>query len=268
MTNKKITVTNPAPASSGEKPKSSSCLLRGCLIVGILLIMVFCCLGSLVALPFVTGFDPLGLDPENRFNEIIEWQDFIEDPSIVPDLFKEPSDPLVVEDDPVLGFPTPGPLAPTRPAPDARALSMATYTAPDFPAAFSYPAHWGLEEEPFRATFYDPDHDTILYVGEDPVEYGITAAQIAEEVSENLQADAQPGTFQIIENSPWSVPTGEDAHLSAFVWNDTSGSHRWSFDLEIVSGETNVFFFMVGEDPEQAFINAEVIELIAASFSR
>jgi hypothetical protein len=253
---------------TSARPNRNTCLLRGCLIVGILLILVFCCLGTLVALPLVTGFDPLGLDLENRINEFIDWEDFMEDPSLVPDLFEEEFNPLVSEEDPLLDFPTPGPLAPTRPAPDARALSMASYSASDFPATFSYPAHWDVEEEPFRITFYDPDHNTVLYVGEDPVDIGTTAAQVADEVTGNLQSDAQSGSFMIIENSPWPIQTGEDAVLSAYAWKATDGTPRWAYDLEIVSGETNVFFFMVGEDPEQAFINAEVIELIAASFIR
>jgi len=151
---------------------------------------------------------------------------------------------------------------------DAQAIPLATYTASDFPATFSYPAGWDIEEEANEVTFHDPDSFTFLYVGEELVEDGTTAAEVSSEVIESLQSEAQSGTFVLNENSPWSVPTGDDAYLNAYEWTDSGGYYLWAFDLETVSGESNVYFFLAGEDPELAPLYGELIKIIAESFSR
>ncbi len=260
--------STPAPAPLDGNPKKSNCFLRGCLIVSLLFLLVLCCLCTLVVLPFVTDFDPLELDLKDRIGEFLDWQTLIEDQLDIPGLLDDEFDSFIDEDDPALAFPTPGPLAPTRPAHEAREINLETYYAEDFSAVFSYPEDWDIEVEDYRVTFYDPDSFTILFVGEELVENGTTAAQVSSDVIEYLQADAESGTFKIIENSPWSVPTGDDAYLNAFEWTNTEGYYQWRFTLEIVSGESNVFFFLIGDDPELAPVYAELIELIAASFSR
>ena len=248
-----------SPASSGGNTKNSNCLLKGCLIVLALFFLVFCCLGTLVAVPFVTDFNPLGQDWQNRIMDIIPWEDFIEDPSLIPDI-----QDLLDED---FDF-SPDALDSTGPASDARAIPLATYTASDFPATFSYPAGWEIEEEAYEVTFYDPHSFTFLYVGEELVVDGTTAAEVSSEVIESLQSEAQSGTFVLIENTPWSVPTGDDAYLNAYEWTDSDGYFLWAFDLETISGESNVYFFLAGEDPELAPLYGELIKIIAESFSR
>ena len=252
-------MTPASPTSSGGNTKNSNCLLKGCLIVLLLFILVFCCLGTLVAVPFVTDFNPLGQNWQNRIMDVIPWEDFIQDPSLIPGL-----EDLMDE-----GFDfSSEAFDSTELTSDARAIPLATYTASDFPATFSYPAGWDIEVEAYEVTFYDPDSFTFLYVGEELVVDGTTAAQISSEVIESLQSEAQSGTFKIFENSPWSVPAGDDAYLNAFEWTDSEGYYLWAFDLETVSGESNVYFFLAGEDPELAPLYGELIKIIGDSFSR
>jgi len=256
---------------TSPQTQKGNCLLRCCLIALLFFFLVACCLGTLVVLPFVTGFNPLGLEWQNEIRELLPWDDFFQIPSLIPelpDLWDESFDPFLEDDDSGLDFPDPGPLAPTRPAEDAMAIPLSTYIAGDFPAVFSYPENWDIEVEDSQVTFYDPDSYTILSVGEELVEPGKTASQVSADVIANLESEAEGGTFKIIENSPWSVPTGDDAFLNAFEWIDFEGNYQWAFDLEIVSGESNVFFFLIGDDPDLAPVYAELIEIIAISFSR
>lgn len=252
-------LTTASPESSGGNTKNSNCLLKGCLIVLLLFILVLCCLGTLVAVPFVTDFNPLGQDWQNRIMDIIPWEDFIQDTSLIPGF-----EDFLDED---FDF-SPEPFDSTWSASDAWEIPLTTYTASDFPATFSYPAEWDIEEEAYEVTFYDPDSFTFLYVGEELVDEGTTAAQVSSEVIESLQSEAQSGTFVLIENSPWSVPTGDDAYLNAYEWTDSDGYFLWAYDLETISGESNVYFFLAGEDPELAPLYGELIKIIADSFSR
>lgn len=257
-------------AAPGEAPKKKNCFLWGCLIVFLLIMVTVCCLGTLVFMPLFTDFDPLGLDLRNRIEQVFPWQEFIQDPSIIPglpELLNGTSDPLM-ETDPSLPMPTPGALAPTRPAEEARAIPLSTYTASDFPATFSYPAGWEIEVEEYGVTFYDPVSYTYLAVGEDLVEPGTTAKQVSQDVIDSLQEDSEEGSFKVFESTPWDVPTGDDAHLNAYEWTDQDGYYQWAFHLETISGESNVYFFLSGEDPDDAPVYGELIEIIAASFSR
>jgi len=229
------------------------------LIVLLLFILVFCCLGTLVVVPFVTDFNPLGQDWQNRIMDIIPWEDFIEDSSLIPGM-----EEFLDED---FDF-SPEPFDSAWSASDAWEIPLTTYTASDFPATFSYPEGWDIEEEDYEVTFYDPDSFTFLYVGEELVVDGTTAAEVSAEVIESLQSEAESGTFILIQNSPWSVPTGDDAYLNAYEWTDSDGYFLWAYDLETISGESNVYFFLAGEDPELAPLYWELINIIAESFSR
>ena len=245
--------------SSGGNKNNSNCLLKGCLIVLLLFILVLCCLGTLMVVPFVTDFNPLGQDWQNRIMDVIPWEDIIQDPSLIPGL-----EDLLDE-----GFDLPPGVSDSTGIPsDARAIPLATYTASDFPATFSYPAGWDIEIEDNEVTFYDPDSFTFLYVGEELVVDGTTAAQISSDVIDSLRSEAQSGTFKVFENTPWSVPTGDDAYFNSFEWTDSEGYYLWAFDLETISGESNVFFFLAGEDPELAPLYGELIKIIGESFSR
>ena len=71
--------------TSPQSPKGN-CLLKGCLIVLLLFFLVALCLGTLVVLPFVTDFNPLGLEWQNRIKEFLPWDDFFQGPSLLPGL--------------------------------------------------------------------------------------------------------------------------------------------------------------------------------------
>ncbi len=196
-----------AGGSSAVPQKKKSCLGRGCLILAILAVLVAGCLGSVWAL---NRF--LDLDLLDRLPGWENWTDL--------DL------PRIVEDDFSYTYPTPGPLAPTRPAPAARAVDLTPYSGGMISAAFSYPANWTVEMGDGQVGFLDVDSLTTLYVGEYPVEPGTTAAGISAEVRASLESESEPGTFRDIESAPWVLPGGEDAYLNAWEWTDMEGYYQ------------------------------------------
>jgi hypothetical protein len=234
---------------SSRPQKKNSCLGRGCLILVLLAVLAAGCLGSAWAL---NRFLDLGL-----LDRIPAWEE-------ITDLDL----PVIVEDDFSYSYPTPAPLAPTRPAPAARGVDLTPYSGGMVSAAFSYPADWTVEMGDGQVSFLDPDSLTTLYVGEYPVEPGTTAAGISAEVRASLESESQPGTFREIESAPWVLPGGEDAQLNAWEWTDSEGYFQWAFDLEIVAAETSYYFFLIGDDPEEAYRAAELMERIAATFRR
>jgi hypothetical protein len=235
--------------SSPAPQKKRSCLGRGCLILVILAVLAAGCLGSVWALNRFLDLDLL--------DRVLGWEEWT-------DL----DVPRIVEDDFSYNYPTPGPLAPTRPAPAARTVDLTPYSGGMISAAFSYPADWTVEMGDGQVGFLDPDSLTTLYVGEYPVEPGSTAAGISAEVRASLESESRPGTFREIESTPWDVPGGEDAHLNAWEWTDSEGYFQWAFDLEIVAADISYYFFLIGDDPEQAYQAAELIERIGETFQR
>jgi len=259
---------NPETAS---QPKKKNCFLWGCLIVVILVVVGFCCLGSLIILPFVTDFDPLGVDLRDRIEEYIPWQEFLDDPSLIPgfeDFLEEGIDTYLDED----SF-LPDEFSPESPDPsdthsDASSIPMANYFAHNFPVSFLYPSGWDIETEDYAVTFYDPNSYTYLYVGEDLVDEGTTPAIVADGVLESLMEESQEGTFRLISSETWQVPTGEDAHLNLMEWTDLDGYYTWAYDLEIVNGESNVFFFISGEEPGESALYGDLLRIIVDSYRR
>ena len=259
-----MSIDSPAIPQTGDQPKKKNCFVWGCLGVVILLVVTFCCLGSLIILPFVTDFDPLGMDLRNRIEEYIPWRDYIDDPSLIPDFdeFLEDSEDPYLEEDPGAGSADPGSYD------DASSIPLAYYSAGDFPANFLYPSGWGIEAEDSAVTFYDPVSYTYLYVGEDLVDEGTTPVDVAEGVMESLMEESQEGTFQLINSEPWQVPTGEEAWLYQMEWTDLEGYYIWAYDLEIVSGESNIFFFLSGEDPGDIDLYGDLLRIIVDSYTR
>ncbi|MCJ7716636.1 MAG: hypothetical protein MUO54_08970 [Anaerolineales bacterium] len=138
--------TTPASSvSTGGKSKNSNCLLRGCLIIFGLFLVVFCCLATLIAVPLVTDFDPLGLDLRHRFNEFIPWEDFLDDPSSIsdlPKLFSDEIDPFDQGEDTSTDTTSPEPDSSIDTAPDSGSFSLVPYLEGDFPFSFSYPVDY------------------------------------------------------------------------------------------------------------------------------
>ncbi len=236
-----------------QAPKKNSCLGRGCLILVVLVVVSAVCLGSLWLLVDISGLNLLAQASDFLGLELNEWSPFPDGGGADNFNFQ---------------VPTPGPLAPTRPAPAARAVDLTPYSGGELGIDFSYPDGWEVQEADGQVNIFDLDSATMLFVGAFPVESGSTAAGISAEVADSLQADAQPGTFREIESVPWQVPTGDDAYLNAWEWTEGDGTYQWAFDLEIVVGEINYFFFLIGEDPGLAYQNAELIERIGATFRR
>lgn len=236
-----------------QSPKKNSCLGRGCLILVVLAVVSAVCLGSLWLLADTSGLNLLSQASDFLGVELNEWAPFPGGGGADNFNFQ---------------VPTPGPLAPTRPAPAARAVDLTPYSGGELGIDFSYPDGWAVEEDQGQVNIFDLDSATMLFVGAFPVEPGSTAAGISAEVAASLQADAQQGTFREIESVPWQVPTGDDAYLNAWEWTEGDGTYQWAFDLEIVIGEINYFFFLIGDDPGLAYKNAELIERIGATFRR
>lgn len=254
--------TSSAPPAETPK-KKTNCFLWGCLAVIILFFAAVCCLATLIMLPLFTDFDPLGIDLRNRIEQYIPWQEFLEDPSIVPglpDILDENFDSLIEV--------TPDDFFSTGPDSGADSVSLSRYVASDFPASFDYPAGWEIETEDYGVTFYDPNSYTYLYVGEDLVDPGMTARQVAEDVMDSLMEEAQEGTFTVFEDTYYTVPTGDDAYLIAYEFTDTEGYYQWAMDLETVSGESNIFFYLSGEERSDYQLYRDLLDIIADSFSR
>ena len=85
-----MTTSHVTPGQSQNK----NCFLWGCLIVLVLMCLVIGCLASIVGLAFA-GIDLLGIDLEESIENFIPWQDFLDDPSYIPDF----SDFFFDEDD-------------------------------------------------------------------------------------------------------------------------------------------------------------------------
>lgn len=151
---------------------------------------------------------------------------------------------------------------------DASSIPLEYYSASDFSATFLYPSGWEIEVEDYAVTFYEPDSFTYLYVGEDVVDEGYTAAQIASDVMDSIREESQEGTFQLVSSMPWMAEDGEDAHLTQMEWTDLDGYYNWAYELEIVLGEYNTFFFIAGEEPEDIALYGDLLEIIVDSFSR
>ena len=257
-------MTNQTSAHAGESPrKKGNCFLWGCLTVIILFFVSLCCLGSLIFLPLFTDFDPLGIDLRHRIEQYIPWQELLEDPSAIPglpDILDDSFDSLLEE--------IPGDTSSSGPSTGAYAIPLSTYIASDFQAIFDYPTGWEIETEESGVTFYDTNSYTYLYVGEDPVESDISARQVAQDVADSLREESEEGTFSVFESTPFSIPEGDDAYLMSYEFTDSEGYYQWALDLETVSGDSNVFFYLSGEDPEDYQLYRELIEIIAVSYTR
>ncbi len=259
-----MSIDTPSIPAPDAQPKKKNCLLWGCLGLVIFIVITFCCLGTLTLLTFFTDFSPLGIDLRSRIEEYIDLGEYLDDPALIPDFdeyLDEGVDPTP-EEDPGADLPDPGSYD------DAYSIPLAFYSGSDFPANFQYPSGWNIEEEEYSVTFYDPNSYTYLYVGEDLVDEGSTAEMVADDVMEMLMEESQEGTFLLISAAPYQVPTGEEAYLHQMEWTDPDGYFIWAYDLEIVDGESNIFFFLSGEDPGEIELYGDLLRIIVDSYTR
>ena len=251
-----MSIETPSIPPTSDQPKKNNCLLWGCVSVVILVVISCCCIGSLVIVPFVTDFDPFNL--RNFVDDNFNPGDYLDDDfdfdsdedSYFPDESESESADLPESYN------------------DASSIPLEYYSASDFSATFLVPSGWEIEVEDYAVTFYDPDSFTYLWVGEDVVEEGYTAAQVANDLMESIREESQEGTFQLVSSMPWPAEDGEDAHLNQMEWTDLDGYYTWAYDLEIVMGEYNTFFFISGEEPEDIALYGDLLEIIVDSFSR
>ncbi len=251
-----MSIETPSIPPTSDQPKKNNCLLWGCVSVVILVVISCCCIGSLVIVPFVTDFDPFNL--RNYVDDNFNLGDYLDDDfdfdsdedSYFPDESESETADLPESYN------------------DASSIPLEYYSASDFSATFLYPSGWEIEVEDYAVTFYEPDSFTYLYVGEDVVDEGYTAAQVANDLMESIREESQEGTFQLVSSMPWPAEDGEDAHLNQMEWTDLDGYYTWAYDLEIVLGEYNTFFFISGEEPEDIALYGDLLEIIVDSFSR
>ena len=264
-----MSIETPSIPTASDQPKKKNCLLWGCLSVVILIVISLCCIGSLVIVPFVTDFDPFNL--RDLIEDNFTLGDYIDDPSLFPGNDDFLDDDFDSDSDEDSYFPDES-ESESADLPesysDASSIPLEYYSASDFSATFLYPSGWEIEVEDYAVTFYDPDSFTYLYVGEDLVDEGYTAAQVANEVVESIREESEEGTFLLVSSMPWLAEDGEDAHLNLLEWTDLDGYYTWAYELEIVLGEYNTFFFISGEEPENIALYGDLLEIVVDSFSR
>jgi len=248
----------PIPPAETEK-KSTNKLLWGCLIAVVLALVIFCCLGSLLLMPLFSNFDPLGTNIRQRIEEYLPL-DYLEDPSSIPAI-----EEILDYQDSSTSLATAQPAPAAKDSQDASFQPLSTFAINELGISFSYPSGWDIELDPYAATFYHPEDFTYLYVGEDPLDEGATAEAIADDVIESIRSDAQEGTFEILNSGPYSVSVAEDAYLAVFEWVDQDGYYTWAYDLEIVYGDSNLYFFLSGEDPDEIPQYGDLLDTIASS---
>jgi len=110
-----------------------------------------------------------------------------------------------------------------------------------------------------------PTSLAYLSLGEDITDSGTLAEDIAVEIIDSVAEEAEEGSFKLISSTAYSVSIAEDAHLSLFEWVDLDGYYTWAYDLEIVSGESNLYIFLIGYDPDEIPLYGDLLDIIASS---
>ena len=228
----------------GEEPKKKNTLLWGCLIALILAFVIICCAATLFLMPLFSDYDPLGTGLREQIDDFIP-SDFLEDPSSYSDFEDLLDDGIGSTDDDT--------------------VPLAWFYFYDIGTAFYYPAGWDIEMDGYEVTFYDPDSFTFVYIGELLTDEGTTAEEITMDFLDSVKEDAQEGTFKLISSDIYYVDIANDAYLTLFEWIDHDGLYNWAYDLEIVSGESNIFIFLRGEDPDEILFYGDLLDIIADS---
>lgn len=248
-----MTVDTPLIPPEGEQKKKIK-WLWGCLIALVLVLVIICCGATLIFMPLFTDIDLLGTGLRDRIEEYIPM-DYQDDSSLPPE-FEE-----LLEEEVFTEVETPAPEEITQ----AEDIPLAIFNFLDIGTSFSYPVGWNIEMEGYGVTFYDPDSYTYIYMGEDIIDPETTAEQIGLDILDKIQEEAQEGSFNLISSDPYLVPIPGDAYLTLFEWVDQDGYYTWAYDLEIVSGESNIYIFLSGEDPDEVLFYGDLLDIIASS---
>lgn len=252
-----MSIDSPHIPPAGE-PKKKNNLLWGCLIALVLVLVIICCGATLVLMPLFSDLDPLGTGLRGRIEEYIPLE-YLEDPSSIPGFEELAEEVNSIEIGELETEPVPGDL------PSAQDIQLAGFDFIDIGTSFAYPVGWDVEVDGYEVTFYHPESYTYIYMGEDITDSGTLAEEIAIEILDSVQEEAQEGSFKLISSTPYSVSIAEDAHLTLFEWVDLDGYYNWSYDLEIVSGESNIYIILSGEDPDEISLYGDLLDIIASS---
>jgi hypothetical protein len=248
-----MSIDTPSIPPEGE-PKKKFNWLWGCLIAVVLVMVVFCCGVTLIFMPLFSASDPLGTGLRDQIDEYLPL-DYLDDPSSIPGVDDLLDEEFFSEEENSLSE---GLL-------QAEDIPLAQFHFLDIGTSFSYPMGWEVEVEGYGVTFYEPDSYTYIYIGEDMIETGTLAEEIALEILESIQEDAQEDSFNLLSSGAYPVSIAEDAYLTLFEWVDQDGYYTWAYDLEIASGESNFFLFISGEDPDEIALYGDLLDLIASS---
>ena len=259
------------PPTTPAEPKKKNIVLWTCLIIFfVVACLAVACLGTLVVVPLITDLNPLGFDIQDWIIDFNPWSDYLEDSSRVPDLPKSVDDSGSASgtEDSTSEITTPEATqgSTSENGPDL----LVPYSDLDFPFTFAYPSAWIIEVvADDSVTFYDLSSNTQLFVGRDWLCQGcLTAFDSLVRFGETLEFQAEEGDFEVIDNSPFVVSTGDDAHFNSYEWIDFDGNYNWIHAIVIVVDEYSIYFDLSGDDPDYFVIYRELIKEIGASFSR
>ena len=257
-----------ADQTPSEETKKPNYILWGCLAAIGLWCLISCCLISFVGLAISTNVDLFGLGTDGWFDEYLPFQDDWDDPSFELDSpgFYDESD--TDPDESLSGEES------TDPGPISGITQLAQFQSDQFSFRFFYPEGWRIEEDENTESviFLDPNSETYLAVGRDWLCQGCTtASDVALTVKEDLEFEAEPDTLVVLEDKPYSVATGEDAHYNAYEWTDLEGQYNWIYDLVIYVEdpvEDNAIYFVLwGQDFQYFEEYRELFEKVIRSYS-
>ena len=252
-----MSIDTPSIPPEGE-PKKKFNWLWGCLIALVLVIVIFCCGVTLIFMPLFSESDPLGTGLRDQIEEYLPL-DYLDDPSTIPGVDEILDDEFFSEGENSISETI------SEGSQGAEDIPLAQFHFIDIGTSFLYPMGWEVEVEGYGVTFYDPESFTYIFMGEDMIETGTQAEEIALEILDSIQAEAQEDSFSLLSSSAYPVSIAEDAHLTSFEWVDQEGYYNWAYDLEIASGESNIFLFISGESPDDITFYGDLLDLIASS---
>jgi hypothetical protein len=238
-----------AEQTDPAETKNKNVILWGCLAALVVFCLISCCLFTFAGFAIFSKVDLFGLDSENWFDDFIPWQDYFNDPSQDLDKpeFYDEGDIDTDEGEAPEGSIDPGPIS--------GITQLVQFQSDQFTFGFFYPEGWFMEEDENTesAVFLDPNSDTYLAVGRDWLCQGCsTAVEVSEHLMVDIEFDAQPDTLAVLEDMPYSVSTGEDAHFNAYEWIDLEGNYNWIYDVVIYAEDpvedTAIYFILWGED--------------------
>jgi hypothetical protein len=257
-----------ADQSTPTGSKNKNVILWGCIAAIVLWCLFSCCLITFAGFALFSEVDLFGLDSEEWFDDMLPWEDFFDDPSFEYDLPESYDEGDNGED-------LDTSEEPSEPMPISGIGQLVQFQSDQFSFSFFYPEGWYPEEDENNESvvFLDPNSDTFLGVGRDWLCQGCsTAADVSAHFMVDIEFEAQPDTLVMLEDMPYSVSTGEDAHFNAYEWIDLDGEYNWIYDLVIYVEDpvedTSIYFVLWGFDTQYYEEYRELFEKIIMSYSK